>query len=99
METRGEQAGCPPDNPFAIPVEFLTPTPSVIPAQAGIQWFNYPFPRSGNDNRCDNWMRAFGQTGHPFTSRPALLDSGLRRNDDSGKNDGGGKINALKDPE
>ena len=27
---------------------------SVIPAKAGIQWFNNPFPRSGNDNRNDN---------------------------------------------
>ena len=34
-----------------------------------------------------------------LTPRPALLDSGLRRNDDSGKNDGGGKINALIGPE
>ena len=23
----------------------------VIPAQAGIQWFNNPFPQSGNDNK------------------------------------------------
>ena len=30
---------CHSDNPFAMPAEFLTPAPTVIPAQAGIQWF------------------------------------------------------------
>ena len=36
----------------------------------GIQWFNNPFPRSGNDNRGDNRLRASGKTGHPFTTAP-----------------------------
>ena len=48
----------------------LVAIPTVIPAQAGIQWFNNPFPRSGNDNRCDNRLRASGKIGHPFTTAP-----------------------------
>ena len=44
---------CYPDSPF------------VIPAQAGIQWFNKPFPHSGNDNQRDY------PTRHP-ASLPSL---------------------------
>ena len=44
MTTGRKQAGCHPDSPFAMPARFLTSAPSVIPAQAGIQWFNYDMP-------------------------------------------------------
>ena len=131
--TRREQAGCHPDNPFAMPAQCLTPAPPSFRRRPESSGLDKPFPRSGNDNRRDNRTRAFGQTCYPFTtapppssaacSRPAccrqaqlyhgsaelaerpasmqawipafacLLQAG--RNDDSGKNDGGGKINAL----
>ena len=59
------------------------PASAVIPAQAGIQWLNKPFPQRGNANsRNDYPMR------HPLKPIAihyrilAFLDSGLRRNDD-----------------
>ena len=39
-----EKVGCQPDNLSAMPAEFLTPSPTVIPAQAGIQWFIQAIP-------------------------------------------------------
>ena len=65
-----------------MPDKFLTLASSVIPAKAGIQWFNKPFPRSGNDNRNDNRTRASVKPCHPFTPRSPLLDSSFRWNDD-----------------
>ena len=70
MTTRRERTGCYPDSAFAIPDKRLTAAPAVIPAKAGIQWFNNSFSRSGNDNRRDNRTRAFGKTCHPFTIAP-----------------------------
>ena len=70
MTTRRERTGCYPDNPFAIPDKRLTAAPAVIPAKAGIQWFNNSFSRSGNDNRCDNRRRVSGKTCRPFTTAP-----------------------------
>ena len=76
-----------PIAPLPCLANYLTSTPSVIPAQAGIQWFNNPFPQRGNDNyRNDNSMR------HPLKlithspSRPRFLDSSLRWNDNGGRN-------------
>ena len=40
--------------PLRHPPVSRNPNETVIPAQAGIQWFNNPFPRSGNDNTNDN---------------------------------------------
>ena len=38
MTTGREQVDCHFSNPFAIPDKCLTSAPTVIPAQAGIQW-------------------------------------------------------------
>ena len=45
-----------------------------------------PFPHSGNDNRRDNRTRYPAKPAIPSPSRPAFLDSGLRRNDNGGRN-------------
>ena len=95
------------DNPFAIPDKCLTSAPAVIygqevlyaargqearsrPAQAGIQWFIAYIPAQAG---MTTWVIPASVTGAiGLISRPALLDAGLRRND------GGGRINALKGP-
>ena len=60
------------------------PTLAVIPAKAGIQWFTQAIPAQAGMTTQYPILPDLAQAGAactPPTSRPALLDSGLRRND------------------
>ena len=44
MTTRREKVGFHPDSPLLLLINYLTLTPAVMPAKAGIQWFMQAIP-------------------------------------------------------
>ena len=75
-----------PTAPLLFPTNSLTSAPPSFRHRPESSGLHKPFPHSGNDNtQARQPTRASGKPCHPFTPRPAFLDSGLRWNDNGGR--------------